>query len=244
MKEVTRIKLNKIIWEHIQKTRSVLDIGCGLEPQRFFKADRHICCEPCPAYADVLTSKLKHKDIHQYIQTTAQGIVNVMPPKSVDSVFLLDVIEHLTKTDGANVIIKLEQIARKQIILRIPLGLCPNDYHGEKDCWGYYENGWQKHRSTWWPENFDSSWKIIICPHYTYILGDGSIHIPAYGTFFAIKNLDKGDSIKLSWLRQFTVTTYDCIIIAVAYLLNPLPPHISKWLIRFAMRTVWRRVGV
>lgn len=243
MKYYSRVGLNRDIWKHIQKTNIVLDIGPGLEPQRFFQPINSILCEPCPTYIEELERIVRPGD--SIISHTAQYLVEILTPGAVESVFMLDVIEHMPKSEGLAVLKKLEGIASKQIVVRTPLDYCENDYCGEKDCWGHYELGWQKHQSEWHPSDFDDSWEILVCPHYIYILGDGSIHIPAMGQFFAIKNLsDSGVTAEINWLRKLIVSLYDCAVIGAAYTLRLLPVALSRWILRLIMRTVWRRVGV
>jgi len=68
-----------------------------------------------------------------------------------DLVIAGDVIEHLTKTDALNVLGKLSWIARKRMILSIPIGtewlnnVVPN------------ENDLEKHRSVWDPNEVISA---------------------------------------------------------------------------------------
>jgi hypothetical protein len=65
---------------------------------------------------------------------------------SVDVVIALELIEHLEKDEGLNLLNILEEIANKQIILSTPVGWQPqSEYDG---------NRWQKHKSKWIPKEF------------------------------------------------------------------------------------------
>ncbi len=46
-----------VVPNYITETAIVLDIGCGIRPQEFFKPEVHICCEPCDEYVRVLQNK-------------------------------------------------------------------------------------------------------------------------------------------------------------------------------------------
>jgi cyclopropane fatty-acyl-phospholipid synthase-like methyltransferase len=83
----------------IKPAEVVLDIGCGIQPQQLIKPDVHICCEPFKQYVEAL--KIKTKDVNDrifvFINATWEEATRLFPERSVDSIFLLDVIEHLEK---------------------------------------------------------------------------------------------------------------------------------------------------
>ena len=49
-----RKKLDLIIKQKIKPSAIVLDIGCGIRPQKFQKPLIHICCEPFGQYVEEL----------------------------------------------------------------------------------------------------------------------------------------------------------------------------------------------
>lgn len=88
-----------------------------------------------------------------------------MDSDSVDTVFILDVIEHLEKRDGLKLLVEAERVARHQIVVYTPLGLYPMSYLSpdSKDAWGLDGAVYQEHKSGWVPEDFDGEWAFHIC---------------------------------------------------------------------------------
>jgi hypothetical protein len=174
----------------VEATEVVLDVGCGLRPQAFFHPRVHLCCEPHDEYAQELS---RWPDL-TVLRATAEQLLPLLPDRSVDSIFLLDVIEHLEKDAGQAVIRQCERLARRQIVLFTPLGFVPQDYDDEDavDGWGLHGGAWQAHRSGWAPEDFDSSWSILACRDYHATNGKGEPRDPPDGAFFAIKTFTPG----------------------------------------------------
>ena len=186
-----RNTLLRIIRYWIREVDVVLDIGCGIRPQGFFKPKLHLCSEPHGEYVEVLRQKSAEWTNIAVLQATAQEVVKFFPDKSLDSVFMLDVLEHLDKEDGERLIGQCERIARRQIIVFAPLGFVPQEFHpAEKDGWGLHGAVWQTHRSGWRPEDFDVSWSIFASTEFHLTNGKGEPLNPPAGAFWAIKNLD------------------------------------------------------
>lgn len=148
---------------------SCLDVGAGIRPQTYRRFARHICVEPHDEYAGWLRA-------HgwEVIEGSAPAILWNAP--RVDVVFLLDVIEHMTRDDGASAVEIAKQRARLVVVFT-PLGFLPQSYvPGEKDAWGYNGTHWQTHRSGWTPADFPG-WQIM---------ADERFHGSKGGAFFAI----------------------------------------------------------
>jgi hypothetical protein len=64
-------------------------------------------------------------------------------PRSFDVVLLLDVIEHLDKSDAGDVLWMAEQIARREVIVFTPDGFVPQEGYG---AWGMGDNPDQAHK--------------------------------------------------------------------------------------------------
>lgn len=136
--------------EGLIEVDSVLDIGAGLRPMGWYKPARHVCVEPYGPYAERL-----QLDGYEVWGTTAQDALEHLTPGVFDAIYMLDVIEHMTRRDGAEVL-QLALAARpKQIVVATPLGFYPQ----ENDAWGLGGEHWQKHRSGWTPDDFPG-WKI------------------------------------------------------------------------------------
>jgi len=134
------------------------DIGPGIRPQTLRRYSRHYCVEPCPEYADWLDARG-----WQTFRLTALEHLRI-GGQYVDALFLLDVIEHMEREEGEEVL-RLAQKAAGQVIVFTPLGFYPQTYtEGEPDAWGLNGGIWQTHRSGWTPEDFPG-WEIKVDPN-------------------------------------------------------------------------------
>ena len=174
----------------IIKTDIVLDIGCGIYPQEFNKCKVHICCEPFAQYIEYLILNNSSADtLFLYYNYRWDEIINIVREKSIDSIFLIDVIEHIEKEKGIELLTLSQKIAKKQIVIFTPLGFISQKSKDGKDCWGLDGGKWQEHCSGWYPEDFDDSWEILasIANHFRDNLGRS--YEKPFGAFWAIKNL-------------------------------------------------------
>ena len=122
--------------------QSVLDLGCGcLSPI-------HKCNISYSIGVDLFEQYLqesKMRDIHkQYIKADVRRIE--FKPKSFDAVIAIEVLEHLTKQEGAELLNKMEQWARKKVIITTPNGYLHQDT--------YDDNPLQEHMSGWRANEF------------------------------------------------------------------------------------------
>lgn len=198
-----RKKLNKTITEKIKPAAVVLDIGCGIRPQKFQTPLVHICCEPFGQYVkhlQKLVRQKKNQDRYIVIHADWEKATKIFPPYSVDTVYLIDVIEHLKKNKGLLLLKKTEKIARKQIVIFTPLGFLEQKHPDGKDAWGMSGGKMQEHRSGWEPEDFDSTWDIYATEEYHKTDNMGHFYEQSHGAFFAIKNIDLPKSERETWL--------------------------------------------
>lgn len=198
--KITWLKADEIfpeVQKHCLIVNSVLDVGCGIRPQRLTDTFIHICADAHKQYLDVLqkenSRKLTFKDKIKffYLNITTATIISKFPRKSVNSVFLLDVIEHLEKDHAFNLIKSFEEIANNQIVLFTPLGFVKQEHPDGKDAWGLDGGKWQEHKSGWLPEEFDDSWEIFACKDFHPTNNVGKEHSTPVGAFFAVKTLTK-----------------------------------------------------
>lgn len=117
---------------------SVLDLGCG--PDSIIKKCENVKysvgVEAFKPYLDRSKAKKIHKEyLHAKIEN-----VN-FPDKSFDAVILIEVLEHLSKKSGLEMIKKIQRWAKKKIIVTTPNGFIPQK---EVD-----SNEMQKHLSGW-----------------------------------------------------------------------------------------------
>jgi hypothetical protein len=154
---------------HIADVASVLDIGAGLRPQSLVNAAEVTCMEPHDEYADALEAAG-----FRVIRAAAPAALNFSINR-VDTVVMLDVIEHMEKADGVEALRRACLIARRQVIVFTPLGFLPQSGGEEADAWGLQGQQWQRHRSGWTPEDFPD-WLHLVDEHFA----------PAHPAFFAI----------------------------------------------------------
>ena len=177
----------------LENVEVVLDIGCGIYPQKLIQPRVHICFEPFLQYVEYLQEKVKNEIDKTYVIVNGDwnDAVTKLAPKSVDTIILSDVIEHLKKEDGKRLLAESERIARRQIAIFTPLGFVPQDHPDGKDAWGLNGGSWQKHLSGWNPEkDFDSEWVIIGSKHFHLENNKGEPLEKPWGAFWAIKTLE------------------------------------------------------
>jgi hypothetical protein len=167
-----------------------LDIGCGIRPQQLVTPHVHVCCEPFPEYARYLLDKVQSTLV--VLQLSWAQALDVLPEKSVDSVFLLDVIEHLEKEEGSRLLAATERITRGQIVVFTPLGFMPQPRTGAPDAWGLGGDEVQEHKSGWTPDDFDHSWEIVASKDFHKTDAHGRSLPDPFGAFFAIKTVGSG----------------------------------------------------
>lgn len=194
----------------LKKVRIVLDIGCGIQPQRYLTPKVHICCEPFQQYIDHLQKKLPTEGSTSFvvIKSTWEQIINLLPPKSIDTIFLNDVIEHLEKDKALELLKATESIARVQIAIFTPLGFMPQYHQNGKDAWGLDGGSWQEHKSGWLPSDFDNTWEIYVSKEYHYADSSGNVLEKPYGALWAIKNFKQRslfEKFKLHAYKEFLI---------------------------------------
>lgn len=144
----------------------VLDIGCGVRPFGLVRFNSHVCLEPFSPYATTLAKRFPSNTGIMPIMALAPDDLWRFPDKSVDSVFLLDVIEHMDKEVGKKVLLEAKRISKKASHVFTPLGFM--EQHVSKsdlDEWGYEGNSLQTHLSGWDLEDF-SDYEVTVMEKY------------------------------------------------------------------------------
>ncbi|MFX0000786.1 MAG: class I SAM-dependent methyltransferase [Candidatus Hodarchaeota archaeon] len=135
------VDLTKLIEENIRDCDSILDLGCG-PSSRLEKINTNnkytVGVDIFEKYIEISRKKKIHDS---YVILDIKHIEKKFPPKSFDCVMLLDVIEHLKKSEGINIINKMEKIAKRKIIVSTPNGYIRQDE--------YHNNILQMHKSGW-----------------------------------------------------------------------------------------------
>lgn len=131
---------------------TVLDIGPGIRPMGWYKPERHICVEPHGPYADLLEAAG-----YEVMRVTALEAISKLYGQSLGGIYMLDVIEHMTREDGQKILdfATAHTDFGAQVVVATPVGFLPQ--HGDQ--WGLGGEHWQEHRSGWMPADFPG-WRI------------------------------------------------------------------------------------
>jgi GT2 family glycosyltransferase/SAM-dependent methyltransferase len=117
---------------------SVLDLGCGrhsmvpILPSAIHKVGVELY-EP---HLKEAQEKARH---HRYVQADLRTVQ--FEDKSFDAVVMLDVLEHLTKKEGEELLEKMARWARKKVVIFTPNGYLPQHE--------YDTNPFMEHKSGW-----------------------------------------------------------------------------------------------
>jgi len=123
-----------------KSAKSILDVGCGKgEPMKFINRARNFYTVGLDIFKPYLI-KAKKNNVHDdYVLCD----VRYMPvrDKSFDVVLCIEVLEHLKREEGVNLIRAMERVACRQVILTTPVSRY--EQHA------YDDNPYQEHRYMW-----------------------------------------------------------------------------------------------
>ncbi|WP_040413576.1 class I SAM-dependent methyltransferase [Desulfosporosinus sp. OT] len=134
--------------ELLVDSRTVLDVGCGIGTTL-----KEFCC-PIKIGVDAHRPYLENaKSGEQFIKINfpAERLSELFLPNSLESVTLIDVIEHLEKGIALDVLRQVEVIAFKRVIVFTPRGFFKQI---DVDHYGLGGESYQRHRSGWEVEDF------------------------------------------------------------------------------------------
>ena len=137
--------LNIVVASLYRDAESVLDVGSGkAQPMELINKLKFFFSVGIDLYAPYI-KECKRQGIHDdYVIGDACFLP--FKRKSFDIVLCLQVVEHLSKSDGLRLIKSVEEIARKQVIISTPASPFRQDE--------YDDNPLQTHKSSWVPAEF------------------------------------------------------------------------------------------
>lgn len=139
---------------NLPRTERIVDVGCGIRPCPAFPCDEHICIEPHGEYREHLARWKPDGRTVTIVDGMADAVAQ--QPRDGTTVLLLDVIEHMDRTDGERIRNLLTEF--EHAVIFTPLGWY--EQNGDNpDVWGMNGGDWQKHRSAWQPEDFHD-WRV------------------------------------------------------------------------------------
>ncbi len=131
--------------QYVSNVKSVLDVGCGSNSP-IAKVKKHFYSVGVDMFQPSI-EKSKKAGIHDaYKQGNVLAIDRMFGKKKFDAVIALDLIEHLEKKQGYDLIKKMGTLAKKKIIIMTPNGFYKQD--------PYEGNTYQIHRSGWTVDDF------------------------------------------------------------------------------------------
>jgi len=126
-------------------SKSLLEVGCERgRSGEIIRRRRHFHMIGADIYLPFLRED-KDKGIYDdYVQCDIRSLP--FRKKSVDTLLCLAVVEHLEKEEGLRLIEVMEEVARKQVILLVPVGEWRQTDFGT--------NPYNRHVSLWYPDEF------------------------------------------------------------------------------------------
>jgi hypothetical protein len=153
------------IKEKLLPTKILVDLGVGVRPNFFLGQEFTVCVELYRPYLDHLRKNLIGENL-VLVEEDALSFLKKQPSRSIETIISTDLIEHLSREDGLELISEIERTVKKQAIVVTPRGFMPQEINeNDDDGWGFVGNLLQNHISAWEPEDFPK-WELIICEEY------------------------------------------------------------------------------
>lgn len=164
---------------------TVLDVGCGSgDPMRAFgqRYSYKVGLDAFQPYLDICKERRIYDEV---VLHDANNLPLPFADKSFDMVIAIRFIEHLERKKAYKLLAEFERIARKRILLCVPVGEFAQD--------AFDNNTFQIHRSFWYPEQFRKRGYDVV--------GNGIVHLHTGKQLIQrIESLSKRKFLLLSWI--------------------------------------------
>lgn len=135
---ITMLAYHLELQRHLADCQSVLDLGCaGGSPIRYISLERAVGLELDEEY---IAEAKKNGTHDEYIKGDVTKIRSLFKKNEFDACVALDLIEHVTKKEGIQLIADMAYVSRKKIIIFTPNGYMTQHNH---------EHPLQNHQSGW-----------------------------------------------------------------------------------------------
>jgi len=143
--------------ELLLDSHTLLDVGCGVGATlREFRCPIKIGVDAHRPYLE----NTKYGEPFIRLNFMAECLNEIFLPHSLDSVTLIDVIEHFEKEVAFSVLRQVEEIATKKVIVFTPRGFFKQT---EVDHYGLGGESYQRHRSGWEVADFQKlGYNIVV----------------------------------------------------------------------------------
>lgn len=136
--------LQSVLKKTLRSSSSVLEIGCGTgSALKHMKARHMIIGLDC--YEPAIQEHFSAVGYNSYVVADMRSMP--FPDRAFDAVVCLDVIEHVPREEGFELLRKMEVLARKTVVVYTPNGFVEQ---------AASVNPWQRHVSGWTIDDFKS----------------------------------------------------------------------------------------
>lgn len=133
-------EMNTIIRNLDKKGKTLLDVGCARgEAMQMINKKKRWSTTGLDIYEPYLNQARQNKTHDHYVLCDVRNLD--LPAKSYDIVLCTEVLEHLGREEGLELLRKLEKVARRQVVISTPQGkYVQHAFDG---------NAYQEHKTIW-----------------------------------------------------------------------------------------------
>ena len=132
----------------IGPAKSVLDVGCGTSSPLAEGRDRFERLVGVDAFPEAIEASRARGSHDELIELDVRRLDEQFAPRSFDAVVAIDLLEHLERTEGLELLAGMERVARQRVVVFTPNGFVEQ---GPREA-----NPFQVHRSGWSATDLES----------------------------------------------------------------------------------------